>query len=371
MIIGLYSPLPPAPTGVADYSAALAQALGERAEVRLNSDGDVNVYQLGNNHLHLYAYRRALARPGVVVLHDAVMHHFFLGTLGRDQYVAEFVYNSGAWHESLAAGLWEGRAKSATDPRYFAYPMLKRILESAVEVIVHNDGALRTAGRGVVIPHLFADPGPVDGSDARRELGVAPGTLLAGVFGHLRESKRVLAALRAVDELQRAGKRVELLLAGDFVSRDLERAVAQSGIMHHRRPYLPEADFWRYAAAVDVCINLRYPAAGESSGIGVRLMGVGKPVIFTRSEENAAFPEGSCLLVDSGTAELEMLKAYLLWLTDSPEAVSAIGDRARRHIATHHRPDQVAERYLAVLTSALASGTGKTRAAETASTSSR
>ena len=57
-----------------------------------------------------------------------------------------------------------------------------------------------------------------------------------------------------------------------------------------RLPYLAESEFWLAARAVDACINLRYPAAGESSGIAVRMMGIGKPVLLTEGLESAAFP---------------------------------------------------------------------------------
>ena len=82
MKVGFFSPLPPAPTGVSDYSAALLTALRKHGEVEVAaSDADVALYHVGNNLLHREIYDRALARPGVVVLHDAVLQHFFLGTL--------------------------------------------------------------------------------------------------------------------------------------------------------------------------------------------------------------------------------------------------------------------------------------------------
>src|SRR4029077_11842764 len=82
MTAGYFAPLPPARTGVADYSATLLGALRQRGTVNVNaSRADVFLYHLGNNQLHREIYRRALARPGVVVLHDAVLQHFFLGWL--------------------------------------------------------------------------------------------------------------------------------------------------------------------------------------------------------------------------------------------------------------------------------------------------
>ena len=113
MKLGFFSPLPPARTGVADYSAALLGALRRSGAVNLG-DGDINLYHLGNNQLHREIYQRALEKPGVVVLHDAVLQHFFLGTLCEHEYVAEFVYNYGRgpkiWRASCGAG---GRGRRA------------------------------------------------------------------------------------------------------------------------------------------------------------------------------------------------------------------------------------------------------------------
>ena len=68
-------------------------------------EGDINLYHLGNNPLHREIYQRALEKPGVAVLHDAVLQHFFLGSFSEQQYVAEFVYNYGAWNEDQAHAL--------------------------------------------------------------------------------------------------------------------------------------------------------------------------------------------------------------------------------------------------------------------------
>src|SRR5450631_1724403 len=98
MKAGFFSPMPPAHTGVADYSAGLLAELQRTGNVQLNdTSADVRLYHLGNNHLHQPIYEQALQVPGVIVLHDAVLHHFFLGSLTAAQYIAEFVYNYGQW----------------------------------------------------------------------------------------------------------------------------------------------------------------------------------------------------------------------------------------------------------------------------------
>ncbi|HWR54209.1 MAG TPA: glycosyltransferase [Bryobacteraceae bacterium] len=353
--------MPPARTGVAEYSAALLPALKELCEVRMNaSSADVCLYHIGNNELHRFIYRTAFERPGAVVLHDAVLHHFFLGSLTRDEYVAEFAYNYGEWSRGLAAQLWENRARSAQDPLYFNYGMLRRIAETAKVVIVHNPAAARRIREHAPeadiaeIPHLYAPPAlPPYAAAARwRERhGIAPGTYLFGVFGHLRESKRLASVLAAFERVRDSGRDTALLVAGDFVSRDLERALLQAlgrpGVI--RQPHAPEAEFWLMAMAVDACVNLRYPAAGETSGIAIRMMGLGKPVIVTAGEETERFPEPACLKVDCGLAEQAMLAEYMRVLTAAPALGREIGLCAAGYIAANHDVRTVARRYFDLL----------------------
>jgi glycosyltransferase involved in cell wall biosynthesis len=354
--VGFFSPLPPARTGVADYAAALLGALGELCDVRVDDPGaDICLYHLGNNPLHSEIYRQALARPGVVVLHDAVLHHFFLGTLDRRSYVEEFVYNYGEPERARAVELWEARGRSAQDPRYFDRALVRRIAEASRAIVVHNPAAARIVrehapgARVVEIPHLFAPPD--------RSLTVAAqkaaGTFLFGVFGHLRESKRLAAILRAFSRVREAGPGAELLVAGDFVSIDLEAALAPEltapGIL--RAPYLPEPEFWKLAATVDAGISLRNPSAGETSGISIRLMGMGKPVLVSAGEEVARFPEDAVIRIDRGLAEQPMLVEYMSWLVEHPVKAREIGARAAAHIAAHHSPALAARLYFELLSS--------------------
>jgi glycosyltransferase involved in cell wall biosynthesis len=358
--VGYFAPLPPARTGVADYAAALLAALRGHGTVEPNARGDVALYHLGNNQLHREIYRRALAEPGVVVLHDAVLHHFMLGALDRAAYIDEFVYNYGGWNGGLAEDLWRARAGSGFDRRYFDYPMLKRISERSRAVVVHNPAAARMVrehapGATVVeIPHLFAAPELPAGWEVirmRQSLGVSTHEILFGVFGYLRESKRLFAVLRAFGHLRRARPDAHLLIAGPFVSSDLARAAAPllnaPGIM--RLPYLSERDFWRAALAVDACINLRYPAAGETSGIAIRLMGVAKPVLLTDGEENSRYPATACLRIELGMAEEDSLWHNMFLLTSMKECAGEIGLRASEHIVERHQAVQIAEQYWDIL----------------------
>ncbi|MBN8731867.1 MAG: hypothetical protein J0L64_15095 [Acidobacteria bacterium] len=369
MKVGFHSPLPPAATGVADYSAALLGELRQRAEVVCNTDEacDIDLYHLGNNPLHGAIYERALRKPGVVVLHDALLHHFFLGRLDEPAYVEEFVFNYGEWYRGLAHELWRGRSRSGMDGAYFEWPMIARVCRESLAVIVHNPGAgatvLRHAPRATVveIPHLWTPAEVPDRTDVvslRAALRVSENELMAGVFGHLRETKRLGAVLRAHARLRARGEPVRLLIAGEFVSPELERnyaaELAQPGVV--RTGYLPEREFWLHAAAVDLCLNLRYPSAGESSGIAVRLMGAGCATMLTAGEETARFPPEACLLCDPGLCEEEQMLSYWLWALRDREGPRRMGSAAAAYIRREHDAARVASLYLDALRAAHRAG---------------
>lgn len=358
MRVGFFSPMPPVRSGVADYAEALRGALP--AEVIVGSDGDVNLYHMGNNALHAGIYARALARPGVVVLHDAVLHHFHLGALNRNAYIDEFVYCYGGWYRGMAERLWGGRSRSASDERYFRWPMLRRLAETSRAVIVHNEGAAAMVRREApgavieVIPHLPLPCPPVDPVDVERwrsAQGVRPSHTLFGVMGYLRESKRVLPLLRVFTRLREVRNDVWLLVAGQAGSTDLARAMepllGAPGIL--REPYLPETAFQMRAAACDVGVNLRYPGGGESSGLTARWLNLGRPILVSATSENEALPPAGCPRVATGASEEEELAALMIWLADSAARRRASGRIAHQWAEREMALPAIGERYIRVL----------------------
>ena len=340
-------------SGVADYAHRLGNAL------QPHWDPDTHLYHIGNNGLHRDIYTRAIERPGIVVLHDAVLNHLLLGTLDRDRYIEEFVHNYGEWRRDFAVELWERRASSGVDPRYFEFGMLRRVVEAARLVVVHNPGAARLAlehgaGQVVTIPHFFEFdglPDACDGARFRQRLGIAPSTLLFACFGYLRETKRLGPTIGAFRKLNAIHPDCALLLAGEPFSPALERYLA-SEARHpaiFRLGHMPERDLLVAAEAVDCCVNLRYPAAGETSGIAIRLMGIGKPVILSEGQETSDFPLGACMKVRSGVSEEPELFELMALLVAAPELRRAIGSAARHHMATHHNFEVVVEKYLHLL----------------------
>jgi len=362
MTIRFHSPLPPERTGVADYSAALLVELSRLAEVILNPTGPtpgLNLYHIGNNAFHRAAYAQALAQPGVVVLHDAVLQHFFLGQLTREAYIEEFVYNYGEWYRTFAAELWTDRHKASSDARYFAWPMLRRLTESALGLIVHNAAAeqavLRHAPHAkiAIIPHLFTPPPEPDPADVARLRAswTSDASAIIGVFGYLRETKRIPSLVHAFERARARGAKLALLVSGDFVSQGLEESLRaslrQPGVI--RRGYVEEDEFWLQAHAVDACVNLRVPSAGESSGIATRLMGIGKAVFLTEGPEVSHFPPGSYFPISAGPTEEAELEEFLMLIARQPEVAHEMGRLAQQYVVREQSVKRVATDYLKFL----------------------
>ena len=148
MRVAFFSPLPPAKSGIADYSAALLDPLSALAEIdtfgqapaRFDASRyDLCVYQLGNNPFHTFAYEAALEHPGVIVLHEANLHHLIADlTIRRgdwDQYLREVESNAGP--EALAyAQRYVRTLERGPD---YDIPMLRSILARSRGVIVHSE----------------------------------------------------------------------------------------------------------------------------------------------------------------------------------------------------------------------------------------
>src|ERR1700683_5525425 len=157
MRVAFFSPLPPARSGIADYSEALVESLRPLVELEVFSSAkqvfdpaqfDIAVYQIGNNAHHDFVYETALRHPGVVVMHESNLHHLITDlTIRRgdwDAYLAECEYHGGASARAFA----ERVRKLEVGPDYEGVAMTRRLLESArgVDAAIGRHGVPASAG---------------------------------------------------------------------------------------------------------------------------------------------------------------------------------------------------------------------------------
>ncbi|MCZ2155714.1 MAG: methyltransferase domain-containing protein [Bryobacterales bacterium] len=364
MPLALVTPLPPARSGIADYSAALATELGRLTELHVFSSAaalpdlslfDAVLYQVGNNGDHDFVYRQALAHPGIVVLHEANLHHLLADlTIKRgdwDAYLRAVEFDAGA-----AALEYAQRVRRLeVGPDYDGVPMLRALLQRARGLIVHSNFVAEHArsngysGPLAVIPHGAWLPEPV-GASWRERLGVASEETLIGIFGHLKPYKRITETLRAFRRLLKEHPKARMILVGephpDFpVARLIESFQLEGSV--RLLGYAPIEQFTAYLDACDIIVNLRYPTVGESSGTMLRALGLGKPTLVSDIGAFAEFPDDVCLKVPvSGPTEEDLILEYLRYLIENRDDAAVLGARARQWVAEECAWPRVAARYL-------------------------
>jgi glycosyltransferase involved in cell wall biosynthesis len=252
---------------------------------------DVVVYQIGNSRLHEFIWPYLFRWPGLVVLHDARLHHArgraYLIRKRAEAYRFEFARN----HPDVTPDAAELAVKGFDGAYYYLWPMTASVVDAARAVAVHSLGGARTLAeehldRPVTYLPLGEGgeaPAAPEARDAfRAELGLTPETRLVGVFGGLTPEKRLPQVLAAFRSTAAHNPRARLLLAGrpdpslalpDLVrSLDLTEAVIW-------RDGLEDAAFDRAIAAADVVVNLRWPSAMETSGPWLRALAAGRATI--------------------------------------------------------------------------------------------
>lgn len=357
MRVAYYSPMPPSRSGIADYSALLLPELEQRIDVTVAKPGrfkkappaDVALYHVGNDaEAHGWIVEELRKRPGVVVLHDFVLHHLVVGlTFSRGDaagYLAAMEREAGLVGRLLAYAVLDNKLPPLWETRPEDYPLAGEILQYATGLIVHSDYVERRArdtgyeGPIVRIPHP-AWPIP-DLAPAAVE-----GDPLYGCFGHLNETKRVAELLSAFARLRERRPSARLLLVGALAIR-LARLELPDGVDH--RDYVPEDELWSLMAACDAIVSLRSPTMGETSGSAIRALSLGKPLVVSDVGWFAELPDDAVLKVPVDEHEEDTLLASLEALAD-PAVRTAMGERARELVEREHRVDRVADAYAAAL----------------------
>jgi glycosyltransferase involved in cell wall biosynthesis len=357
MKVAYYSPLPPSRSGVADYSALLLPALGERLDLvvarpgrfRRDPKADLALYHVGNDaEAHGWIVEALRRRPGVVVLHEFVLHHLVVGlTFARGDaggYLAAMEREAGLVGRLLGYAVLDNKIPPLWETRPEEFPLAGEVLDRATALIVHSryvEARAREAGfRGPIrrIPHP-AWPVP------EVEPAAAEGRPLIGCFGHLNEAKRVPELLKAFAGLRARRPGARLLLVGGASSR-LRRLELPDGVI--REEYVPERHLWSLMAACDAIVSLRSPTMGETSGSAIRALALGKPLVVSDVGWFSELPGDAVLKVAVDEHEEETLAAALEALADG-EVRAAMSAAALRLVEREHRLDLVAERYAAVL----------------------
>ncbi len=375
LAIDYLSPLPPVRSGIADYSIdllpnlepwcdlrvlrlpgqpvspAVIERWNPRAAEHTGEEGRLPLYQMGNNEYHAPVMEMAQERPGIVALHDVVLHHLLVEmTLGRsdlDTYLERLAADHGWVGETAAAARRWGELGQAA---MFSLPAHRTLLRRQRGVLVHSRWAaerileddseieVRQIPMGIPLP-AAADAGK--GRALRQRFDISPEAPVIGSLGFqtpIKRTERVIAAMA------RPGMgKVHLLIVGE-VSKvlDYDAVAAEIGVADrvHVTGFLDYAAFEAAIAACDLCVNLRYPTAGETSASLLRVLAVGRPAIVSDYAHAAELPDDVVVKIPLGEDEVGQLATRVGALLADRGRLAAMSIAARRYIAEQHDPQR-------------------------------
>ncbi len=370
--LAVWGPLPPSPSGIADYLAeqlpglarrfrvtvvleepaqrAAAEALGLGWATPLEPpDAELDFYQVGNSPAHAYVYRAALRRPGVVLLHDLVLHHLVLHETVERGDEAAYLREMRRAHGERGSFMGRQIARALGGEAWPArFPLNDRLLEASLAVVglnqqVCREAAPRLGERPVLrLPHhlsLPLQPLP-ERAAARAALGLPAQARLVTAPGLATRSKRLDVAVRVAARLRRRLPDLRLVVAGAVdpglpLRQWADEAGLGDGLLVTGR--LSLEDFARHLLAADVLLALRHPSHGEMSGALVRALGCARPVVVSAGSPAAAeLPEGLVAPVEPGPLEAAQLEALLERLLTDAALAGRLGRLAAEHVRREH-----------------------------------
>jgi glycosyltransferase involved in cell wall biosynthesis len=409
MRLAFLTPLPPAVSGIADYSADVLALLAPHHEIDLFHDQpvvdrdrippsclvhradsflarhgaapyDLAVYQMGNAPDHAFLYPLLRRVPGLLVLHDLVLHHSRARTflespealayaadpssdVLRDaarrvlaRYEAETAYS----YPAQASRLAETHLATIGTLLPYAYPLCRLPVEASRLTAVHNafmaeavrDEAPGTEVVRIAMPVERARVPPDDVVALRQRYGLRADDLVVGCFGLMTREKGIDTVARALARATAALPRLRLLLVGHVPDRaSLARRLETFGVRARAivTGRVPWDELPTHIEAADIVVHLRYPTARETSAALLRVLAQGRPTILSDLEHLAEIPDDAVVRADVADEEGAVTRG-ILRLGDRPEARARLGAAAAAFVAREHSAGRCLADYQAAIT---------------------
>lgn len=401
MRLAIVSPLPPAPTGIADYTLDVARALQGSHRIELFHDQDqvsgppglpafpiadlpsraasepydAVVYQMGNAPAHDFMYGWMERVRGAVVLHDLVLHHSFARRFVESPESQAYAKDPGSHekrreaeraHQSFLAAIeavYPGQGERLKDAHFnttgdllpYVFPLFEPALAGVLAVGAHNSfmvEAVQAARPDLACVHLAmpVQSVPVSTGAAaafRARFGLAGHEPVVGCFGLVTREKRIETVARAVSRISELHPKVRFLLAGQVSDPVWLQALLDRTGVSNRTIVTGRLGSDLFAAAMEaseVVVHLRYPTARETSAALLRVMAQGRPVIISDIANQSEIPDEAARRVDPADEEGDLTRA-LAWTLSNPQAARDMGERARRFVEAAHSDARTRETY--------------------------
>jgi glycosyltransferase involved in cell wall biosynthesis len=310
---------------------------------------DAIVYNIGDTlapHGEIHATSKR--HPGIVILHDRVLHHMFVamwckpdGVVGPS-YVSRIAayYGEEAARMALESVAWVRPPLWAQDDEVVRYPLDEEALQRALGAVTHSEAHARWL-RSRWLGPVCALPNPtyrdvlVTGAAA----GAAPparadGRLQVTTIGHVNANKQSHRVVRMLAADPQLAARVRYSIVGPadpanpYVGELRALLASLPEVPVEMLDWLEEPELDRLMAATDVFVNLRHPVMEGGSASLMRELAFGRAVLCFDDGCYAEIPGDALARVPAG--DFGAAHAELARLVSDGGRRRAVGAAARR-----------------------------------------
>lgn len=376
--LAVFTPLPPAHSGISDYSVELGSELSKYYQLtfvidnwapeptKINYECDVIrlinwsnqntkdyeiLYNMGNNSLHEYIFHEALKRPGYVILHDYSIHHFFLEHAYKYPIMVPFYireYNNELGIET-SINQFSRSILYPSELTKFIVSMNDSLIKAAKGIIVHSKHSYEKIQFKFRNKKLLYFPFPHKSlnkeyflnsrSKAKKLLGINENTFVISSLGYVTPPKQIEFILNAIEKCQNQISDFKYLIVGE-----VNKAVPIKKIINKLRlnaivdiiGYVEFKELHNYIEASDLVINLRYPTAGETSAALYRVMGMGRAAVVFDYDSFSELPDDTLSKIPLDTFNTNYLECEIIRMFSEKKIKESFEKNSKKYIQNYH-----------------------------------
>lgn len=389
-VIHWVSPLPPAETDIAHYTARILPYLAQYARVVLWTDANewdgslerfapvmrldadyvfprdlqrmarlvgapegarhVMFTHIGNSWLfHANILRLARRMSSVVVLHDLAIQELMKDAVTQQLLDANtFMSEMLKWYGPAGQLAAERSLADADYARTLAphMPGFELALPAALAVLVHTPAAADAVrARNIVPVHHLELPFQPSNTSPQKRPRLGPLRLLQ--FGYIGPNRRLLEIIRALGPLKS-----EVAFHFDVMGKiwdtgRIKREVEALGLQRHVRlhGFVSEAQLDASLRQAHLVFNLRYPTLGEASGSQLRIWNAGAAAVVRKSGWYATLPSDTVFHIsDNNETEATELQTLIRCIASDRTSTDQVRDTGYRMLLSHHHPEDYARK---------------------------
>ncbi len=374
MKINWFSPLPPARTDIAHYTARIIPVLSQVSDLTLwtyqqewdkglehyapvlsfkedkldwskLNRADATLYNIGNDGIyHRDIFSFSQQHSGIILLHDFNLHELFEG-IYRSQ--SDYKYLEMLRRIYGSKGLEEGikyiNGETSKDAMITMFPFYELALNNSLGAVIHNFDNLEYASDNNPAP-VFYTPLPYANENNLRPLNSRISStekrsrlslICFGYFGG--KNRRLIPILKSLASYPKKDK-LNLNIYGEIQFLDeivslIESLKLKKSVTFHG--FAPENKLNAALDSADLAINLRYPTRGEASGSLLRTWNHALPSLVTKAGWFKQLPE-SCVAFVRPDAEEEDIHRHLNACLADPGHYRTMGLAGRKYLEENH-----------------------------------